>query len=94
MMCGSAIARGSKLQTNVAALSIVEAKYMALFASAKDVSFLRHLLATLGEPLACPTLMLEDKEKECESLATNALTPGKTKHVDIRHHFVRDLITA
>ncbi len=36
--------------------------------------------------------MFEDNEG-CEALATNAITTAKTKHIDIRHHFVRDLVT-
>jgi hypothetical protein len=26
----------------------------------------------------------------CISLATNDMTPSKTKHIDIEHHFIRD----
>jgi hypothetical protein len=26
------------------------------------------------------------------ALATNDMTPPKTKHIDIKHHFIRDLI--
>ena len=35
--------------------------------------------------------MFEDNEG-CEELATNDITSAKTKHIDIRHHFVRDLV--
>ncbi len=35
--------------------------------------------------------MFEDDEG-CEALAANAITSAKTKHIDIRHHFVRDLV--
>ncbi len=34
--------------------------------------------------------MLEDNIG-CLSLSTNAMTPGKIKHIDIRHHFIREL---
>jgi hypothetical protein len=27
-----------------------------------------------------------------EALATNTITTAKTKHIDIRHHFVRDIV--
>jgi len=30
--------------------------------------------------------------KGCESLATNAITTYKTKHINIRHHLVPDLV--
>ncbi len=45
----------------------------------------------LGEPLKGPTPMYEDNEG-CEALATNDITSANTKHIDIRHHFVRDLV--
>ncbi len=48
MMCGSAVAWGSKLQASVA-LSTAEAEYMALSTSAQEVVFLRQLLTNLGE---------------------------------------------
>ncbi len=35
--------------------------------------------------------MFEDNEG-CEALVTNTITTVKTKHIDIRHHFVRDLV--
>jgi len=90
MMCGSAVAWGSKLQPLVA-LSTTQAKYMALSTSAQEVVFLRQLLINLGEVTGGPTPMLEDNEG-CETLAINTVTNAKTKHIDIRHHFVRDLV--
>ena len=38
-----------------------------------------------------PTQVFEDNEG-CESLATNDITSVKTKHIHIRHHFVRHLV--
>ena len=35
--------------------------------------------------------MFEDNEA-CEALAINTVTAAKTKHIDIRHHVVRDLV--
>ena len=64
---------------------------MALAASAQEVVFLRQLLTNLGEVAGGPTPMFEDNEG-CEALATNAITTTKTKHIDIRHHLVRDLV--
>ncbi len=64
---------------------------MALASSAQEVVFLRHLLTNLGEPLKGPTPMYEDNEG-CEALTTNDMTSAKTKHIDIRHPFVRDLV--
>jgi hypothetical protein len=64
---------------------------MALSAAAQEVIFLRQLLTNLGEPVKGPTPMYEDNEG-CETLVTNDITSAKTNHIDIRHHFVRDLV--
>jgi hypothetical protein len=90
MICGSAIAWDSKLQPSVA-LSTTKAEYMALSAATQKVVFLRQLLINLGEVAGGPTPMFEDNQG-CEALATNTMTTAKIKHIDIRHHFVRDLV--
>ena len=90
IMCGAATASGSHLQPT-AALSTVEAEYMALAVAAQEVKFLRQLLTSEGIVEKQPTRMFEDN-KGCISLATNAMTTGKTKHIDIRLHFLRDLV--
>ena len=89
-MCGAAVLWGSRLQPSVA-LSTVEAEYMALAAAAQEVCFLRQLLKNLGMEINKATAMMEDN-KGCVALASNAMTTNKTKHINIRFHFVRDLV--
>ena len=81
MMCGAHVVWGSKLQSTVA-LSTVEAEYMAISAAVQEVLFLRHLTTNLDHTHVRSTRMLEDNIG-CMALATNPLTTGKTKHVDI-----------
>ena len=64
---------------------------MPLKASTQEVIFLIHLFTNLGEKCKGPTPIFEDNEG-CEALVTNDITSAKTKHIDIRHHFVRDLV--
>ena len=64
---------------------------MALLASAQEIAFLRQLMITLGEPIKGPTPMFEDNTW-ADSLAINKMITFKSKHIDIRHHFVRDLV--
>ena len=64
---------------------------MTLSTSAQEVVFLRQILLNLGEVAGGPTPMFEDNTG-CEALATNTITTAKTKHIDIIHHFVRDLV--
>ena len=82
---------GSKLQPTVA-LSTVEAEYTVVSAASQEVLFLRHLLSNLDIVSEFPTRMLEDDNNGCITLSMDASTPGKTKHIDIRHHYVRELV--
>jgi hypothetical protein len=90
MMCGDLVSWCSKLQKSVA-LSTSEAEYMALAASSQKVIFLRQLLPTIGYPLIGPTPTYEDNES-CIALASNDMTTSKSKHIDIKYHYIRDLI--
>jgi len=88
MICGSTFAWCNKMQTTVALITD-EAEYMALSTSSHEVIFLGRLLTNLGEHLAGNTSTFEDK-KGYE--ATIVITTAKTTHIDIRPHFVRDLV--
>jgi hypothetical protein len=64
---------------------------MALASSSQEVMFLRQLLPTIGSPLTGPTSTFEDNES-CIALASNDMTTSKSKHIDIKYHYIRDLI--
>ena len=92
LMCGGAVLWAVRLQPTTA-LSTVEAEYMALAAAAQECGFLRQLLISLGMVLSSPTIMYEDNTGWI-SLANNSMTTGKTKHIDVRYHFIRDMVKA
>ena len=87
---GGSVSWRSKLQHNVA-LSTAEAEYMVLAASSQDAMFMRQLLPTFGRPINGPTITYKDNES-CISLAINDTTTSKFKHIDIKHHYIRDLV--
>ncbi|TPX52374.1 hypothetical protein PhCBS80983_g06488 [Powellomyces hirtus] len=83
----------SKRQPTVA-LSSTEAEYMALSFATQETIWLRSLLRKLQIPeylneSARPTTIYEDNQS-CISLAMNPVHHARTKHIDIRHHFIRD----
>lgn len=86
LMCGAAIVWGSRLQTTVA-LSTVEAEYMSLAAACQELLHLRQLLTCLGVKFSGPFRMFEDNQG-CIALATNAVTTSRTKHIDVKYHFI------
>jgi hypothetical protein len=81
----------SKLQLSVS-LSTAEAEYQALSAAAQEMVFIRTLLSEFGINFLKPIPLFSDN-KACIAIAHNPVSHKYTKHIDIRMHFVRELIT-
>ena len=64
---------------------------MSLAAACQEILHVRQLLKSLGIDFKGPFLMFEDNHG-CISLATNAMTTTRTKHIDIKYHFVRQCV--
>ena len=64
---------------------------MALCAATQEVMFFKQLLAEVSLVLKHPTSMMEDNNG-CISFAKNTLTTNKSKHSNVKMHFVRDAI--
>ncbi|KAF8666945.1 Reverse transcriptase (RNA-dependent DNA polymerase) [Rhizoctonia solani] len=80
----------SKKQATVALLTM-EAEYMSLSHACTQALWMRQLFEELNFTTDNPTLILSD------NLAALALSAelqfhGQSKHIDIRHHFMRDII--
>ena len=73
------------------ALSSAEAEYMALCAAVQDAMWLRQMLLEMGMPQDGPTPIMEDNTA-CIGMATRDSVSQRVKHIDIRYHFVRDMI--
>ena len=82
----AAISWKSKKQTSVA-LSTAEAEYMALSAATQEAMWLRRLLTELKCNTESPTTIHEDNQSAM-ALAQNSVFHARSKHIDIRHHFV------
>ena len=72
-------------------ISTTEAEYVALALCAQEVRWARQLLEELGHPSPSPTPISEDN-RGCWYLAVTGASNPRTKHIDIRHHFIRDYI--
>lgn len=87
LMSGAAISWSSKLQTSPA-LSSTEAEYMAITRAAQEAIWLRRLLEDLGYRQVDPTSLLGDNQGAL-ALAKNPGNHPRTKHIALRHHFIR-----
>ncbi|KAI9112576.1 hypothetical protein K1719_016499 [Acacia pycnantha] len=84
---GSLVSWFSKKQTTVA-VSSTEAEYVTVSSCCAQVLWLRQQLSDLGIhlkeiPILCDNI-------STISLAKNPVQHTRTKHIDVRHHFIRD----
>ncbi|KRX58463.1 Retrovirus-related Pol polyprotein from transposon TNT 1-94, partial [Trichinella sp. T9] len=85
--CNGPIAWSSRVQKTIA-LSTVEAEYMALTEGVKEVKWIRQLLMDLGRNQVTPTPLFSDNQGAAFS-TKNPQHHRRTKHIDIRYHFIR-----
>lgn len=90
MLSNGAVSWKSKKQT-VVALSTAEAEYVALSSATQEVSWMRKLLADLGENTGVPTTIHEDNQSAM-AIASNPVNHNRTKHIDIKYHYVRQAV--
>ena len=77
----------SKGQT-VVALSSTEVEYVALCAAAQEIIWLRHLLVSIRFEKKDATVAHDDNQGTI-ALTKNPKNHTRTKHIDIKYHFVR-----
>jgi hypothetical protein len=80
----------SKKQSSTA-LSSTEAEYMALTLGCKDAIWLRMLLKDLDRAVKEPITIFEDNQGAL-ALVRNPTYHARTKHIDVRYHFVREVV--
>ena len=90
MMSGAAVSWLSKKQPTVA-LSTSEAEYIALSTATQEAIWFRRLLYDLGKFTNEPTILMEDNQGAI-AIAHNPVDHARTKHIDIRYHFVREAV--
>jgi hypothetical protein len=90
MINGSVVSWLSKKQSTIA-LSTAEAEYMAISSTTQELMWIRQLLDELMMPLKYPIRLLSDN-RAAISISTNDVNHSRTKHIDIRHHYIRDII--
>lgn len=94
MLSGGPVSWESKKQPTVA-LSSTEAEYMAFTCAAKEIVFLKSILTELDlEEICGKEITLNSDNQSAIQLAENNGYSPRTKHIDVRHHYIRDLTEA
>jgi len=88
-LAGGAISWMSKLQETVA-LSTTEEEYIVASDASKEAICLKGLLDDIGRTQE-KVILLCDSQSAIH-LATNPAYHSKTKHIDVRHHFLRHVV--
>ena len=80
----------SRKQQTVA-LSSTEAEFMSISLASQECVYILPLVKSLGLDLDGP-ILLQGENHGSIKLAQNPITHSRSKNIDIRHHFVRDLV--
>eukprot|EP00921_Rhytidocystis_pertsovi_P024188 GHVQ01038870.1.p1 GENE.GHVQ01038870.1~~GHVQ01038870.1.p1 ORF type:complete len:202 (-),score=4.19 GHVQ01038870.1:19-624(-) len=83
----------SKKQSTVA-LSTVEAEYMGISSACQEAIYLRSLLCELKWLHVSSGVTIFEDNQGCIALANNPVLQKRGKHIDIRYHFVRNLVSS
>lgn len=90
-MNGGAVSWNSKRQATVA-LSTTEAEYMGLSSATQEAMWLRQLRLDLLPNSSDQPIKIFCDNKSAISLSHSDGYNARTKHIDIRHHFIRNKI--
>ncbi|MCO5561186.1 hypothetical protein L7F22_014807 [Adiantum nelumboides] len=88
-MARGAVSWRSRLQT-CATQSTTKAKYVAASEACKEAIWLGRLVTDLGIKEETP--MLHCDSQTAIQLARNPVYHSKTKHVDVKYHFIREIV--
>ena len=80
----------SKKQTTVA-LSSTEAEYMAICEVTKEIMWMKMILEELQLTVSSPSIIYVDNQSAIK-ISENDIAHDRTKHIDIKHYFVKDAI--
>ena len=89
LLNGGAVSWRSKLQSSVAKSS-VEAEYMAASDAVAEALWMRTLLADFG--LTDVKVQMWGDNEGALSMMRNQRVSNRTKHIDVRYHFVRERV--
>jgi hypothetical protein len=87
---GGAISWSSKKQELVT-LSTAESEYVAATYAAKEALWLRRIIGEVYQPLQDPITLYSDSQSAI-ALTKDGSYHARTKHIDIRYHFIRFIV--
>ena len=93
VLCGGAAVSWFSRTQKCVTLSTSEAEYVALGDAVKEALFMRHVWCFLFPGRVVPCMRVFEDNMGALQLASNAVSNSNSKHIDVRHHFLRELVT-
>ena len=87
-LLGSSLVSWASKKQNSVALSTAEAEYVAAASCCAQALWMRQTLQDYGLTFTCLPIMCDNTSAIC--LTKNPVQHSRTKHIEIRHHFIRD----
>ena len=91
MQMGSGTVTWSSKKQQIVALSSTESEYIGQTHALKEVLWVRQLLGEITTKFTMPTTLLSDNQGAI-ALAKNNKFHARSKHINIRYHFIRESI--
>ena len=89
-MLGRSLVSWSSKKQNSVALSTTEAEYIAAGACCAQILYMKQTLLDYGVVLEKLPLLCDNES--AVKLANNPVQHSRTKHIDIRHHFLKIIL--
>ena len=87
-MLGRSLVSWTSKKQNSVALSTAEAEYIVADACCTQILYMKQTLLDYGVVLEKVPLLCDNES--AVKIANNTVQHSRTKHIDIRHHFLRD----
>ena len=87
---GNNLVAWHRKKQNCVSLSTAEAEYIALGSCCTQLLWMRQMLVDYG--IISDPMLVHCDNMSAINLSKNPVQHSRTKHVDIRHHFVRELV--
>ncbi|CAB1100038.1 unnamed protein product [Ectocarpus sp. CCAP 1310/34] len=92
VMCGGGCVTWFSRTQKCVTLSTTEAEYMAIADVLKEVLFLRQVWRCTLPDAGMPCIPVFEDTHGAIQIAHNPITNSNSKHIDVRHHLIRELV--
>ena len=92
IMCSGACVSWFSRTQRCVTTSSTEAEYVAMGDCVKEALFIRNVLAFIDPTEKGKLLLVKEDNEGAIRLANSPSSSGRSRHIDVRHHFLRELV--